>query len=391
VRGGGWSKEFAVEPKVAAGLKEEEVGSGLAPRRYRPREDFPSVLQGALWWRYGFSFLGDINSGGARDCHCTYTDFDVDDFGRAFYPDQGRFRVNVLDANGNEILHFGDYGNQDNCGPDSFVLDPADKFLRPRRADDPKDIASPHAAPQFAFNWIIGVAASDRYVYVTDVVSRRVVRAQLSAADTETADVQWPGVKADAIATLVEQTRAEAVALAPRLADVFNWHDLDTALRRRVAPPAADDARFELCMAMQNVANIPAEQMAKLLSNYLASDTPAVRLAAARGVDSPAARPVATELLRKGVADKDDFVAVTAAVSLFQLGDSSGVARILSILKSPDATANRMAQHAIMRDLTKWGGGTKADEIYKSGRLPLFKVGKEEVAVLSTLMNLKAW
>jgi hypothetical protein len=50
-----------------------------------------------------------------------------------------------------------------------------------------------------------------------------------------------------------------------------------------------------------------------------------------------------------------------------------------------------MAQHAVMRDLTAWGGGTKADEIYRSGRLPLFKVGKAEAETLATLMKLKDW
>jgi hypothetical protein len=389
MKGEGWKAELAEEPKVAAGLTEEAVGTGLNPRRHRPRDDMAGSVQGALWWRYGFSYLGDMIR--SDHCHCTSTDFDVDDFGRTFYPDLARFRVNMLDANGNEVLHFGSYGNQDNCGPDSYVMDPAGGFLRPRRTDDPKGLASPFATPELAFSWIIGVAASDRYVYVTDVVNRRVVRVRLGAAATESREFQWPGGKGDAVSALVEQARTEAVALAPGLAERFDWHDLDTALRRRVAPPGPDDARWELGMAMQGVTDLPAEEAGKLLGHYLTNSNAIVRLAATRGLDSPSARTVAPELLKKALADKDDFVAVTAGVSLFRLGDPSGVSRILSVLKSPDATANRLAQHAVMSDLTKWGGGTVADEIYPSSRLPLFRVGKEETEILATLLNLKDW
>ena len=112
-------------------------------------------------------------------CHCTGSDFDVDDFGRTFAPDAGRFRVGVLDTNGNEILAFGGYGNQDCLGPDSYVVDPATKLLRPRKDGDPKDLASPSARPEIAFGWIVGLAVTDRYAYVDDVVNKRVMRVKL--------------------------------------------------------------------------------------------------------------------------------------------------------------------------------------------------------------------
>ncbi len=54
-------------------------------------------------------------------------------------PDTGRFRIGVLDATGNDILSFGSYGNQDNCGPDSYVMDPVGKFLRLRRRKSLRD------------------------------------------------------------------------------------------------------------------------------------------------------------------------------------------------------------------------------------------------------------
>jgi hypothetical protein len=124
--------------------------------------------------------------GGGCHCHCTGCDFDVDDFGRSFAPDNGRQRVTVLDTNGNVIVHIGAYGNQDYCGPESYVPDPKEKFLRPRRPDDPKDLKSPFAEPEVAFNFIVGLAVTDKYAYVADCANRRCLRIKLDYAATET-------------------------------------------------------------------------------------------------------------------------------------------------------------------------------------------------------------
>lgn len=144
-------------------------------------------LQGALWMRPGYAYLADMSGRGTDRCHCTASDFDVDDFGRTFHPNQGLYRVEVLDTNGNLITTVGGYGNQDNCGPDSYVIDPAGRFLRPRKADDPKDLVSPFAKPEMAFNWFTGMAVTDRYLYVADGNNRRVLRGKLDYAVTETA------------------------------------------------------------------------------------------------------------------------------------------------------------------------------------------------------------
>jgi hypothetical protein len=178
---------FEGEPKLAPGLKEEKVAG-----TFRDGLRLPTRLIGAKWWHYGFSTLQDMiaTSGeygmGGDHCHCTGTDFDVDDFGRSFYPDQMRFRVGVLDTNGNLMLHIGTYGNQDSCGPDSYVLDPKGKFLRPRKADDPKDLKSPFAEPEIAFGWIVGMAVTDKHLYVADSTNRRILRVKLDYAATET-------------------------------------------------------------------------------------------------------------------------------------------------------------------------------------------------------------
>ena len=149
------------------------------------------AIQGAFWIAPGFSPVGDmVSNGGSSDsCHCTGTDFDVDDFGRTFAPDLARHRITVLDTGGNVLLSFGAYGNQDCCGPDSYVVDPATRLLRPRKADDPKELASPFAEPAIAFNWIIGLAVTDRHAYVADLLNARVLRCKLGYATTETAVV----------------------------------------------------------------------------------------------------------------------------------------------------------------------------------------------------------
>jgi hypothetical protein len=146
-------------------------------------------LQGALWMRPGYAYLADMGGQGTDRCHCTASDFDVDDFGRVFHPNQGLYRVEILDTNGNLITTVGGYGNQDCCGPDSYVLDPAGKFYRPRKADDPKDLVSPFAQPELAFSWFTGLAVTDRHLYVADGVNRRVLRGKLEYAASETVAV----------------------------------------------------------------------------------------------------------------------------------------------------------------------------------------------------------
>jgi hypothetical protein len=54
----------------------------------------------------------------------------------------------VLDTKGNEVTHFGGYGNADSCGSDS-----KDKVLR---------------EPEIAFAWLVGMGVTDKYAYMGD-------------------------------------------------------------------------------------------------------------------------------------------------------------------------------------------------------------------------------
>jgi len=115
----------------------------------------PAEVQGALWMKYGVSYVLDMHPSHNRRCHCVATEFKVDPFGRVFYTDQGRFRVVVLDTNGNELLTFGQYGNQDSKG-------------------------------ELAFSWFTGLGVSDRYIYVADGSNRRVLRVRMDYQAQET-------------------------------------------------------------------------------------------------------------------------------------------------------------------------------------------------------------
>lgn len=81
--------------------------------------------------------------------------FGVDGYGRIYYPTNIAPRVSVIDNAGNEILHFGTYGNRDSMGGL-----PGDKVPT-------KDI--PLAFPN-------SVDATDNYIYVADMVNLRLLR-----------------------------------------------------------------------------------------------------------------------------------------------------------------------------------------------------------------------
>jgi DNA-binding beta-propeller fold protein YncE len=131
-------------------------------------------VTGAEWIRPG---VGNVSM---FRCNCENVTFDVDEFGRVFFPDLCRFQVGVLDTAGNDVTHLGGYGNPDNRGPDSAVADPKSGQLRPRRADDPATLKSPLAEPDIALAWPSGIGVTDKHLYVGDPVNRRLLRARLT-------------------------------------------------------------------------------------------------------------------------------------------------------------------------------------------------------------------
>jgi len=124
-------------------------------------------LQGALWFRFGFAPYAATQDSCYRTCMCEGGGFDVDPYGRVFYPNLGQFRIEVVDTNGNPITTFGKYGNQDSRGKGSAV-----------------------PGPDIPLAWPVSVVTSDTHAYVADTLSRRVVKVRLSHAVEEVCDIR---------------------------------------------------------------------------------------------------------------------------------------------------------------------------------------------------------
>jgi hypothetical protein len=121
--------------------------------------------EGVQWMWYGLSPMpsrrGTSRTLGGPRCSCQTPRFDLDGHDRVYVPDVFRAGVAVLDASGNLITRFGQYGNQD---------DPAEGANIP--------LAWPHA-----------VAAAEQAVYVADMVNHRVTRVRLDAASEAHCDL----------------------------------------------------------------------------------------------------------------------------------------------------------------------------------------------------------
>jgi hypothetical protein len=154
-KGGSFNFQFykprADEPKPDPAAKVTEAASwiGQVHDRFSPNK-----VMGAEWMHMGISQVS------LHYCNCENTRFDVDLFGRVWYPDLGRYRVGVLDTAGNLITTFGTYGNAESRGPD------------------------------IAFAWLIGVGATDKYAYMGDSLNRRLLRAKLVYAAEAVCDVK---------------------------------------------------------------------------------------------------------------------------------------------------------------------------------------------------------
>lgn len=167
---------YTGKPKLDEGLKEIDA-------EYYYDGNRPAKLTGAEWIHPGFGHIGPCR------CNCESATFDVDEFGRTFFPDTVQFQVRVIDTSGNAICKFGDFGSENCMGPESPVVDPKSHRLRPPRADDPTDLVSPFAKPEIAFSWVVGVGVTDRYAYFGDTLNLRLLRAKLVYAEEGTAPI----------------------------------------------------------------------------------------------------------------------------------------------------------------------------------------------------------
>jgi len=125
----------------------------------------PVDVQGAEWVRFGFSPYSV--SRGAGFCMCEGVGFDVDDFGRIFYPNLGQFRIEMVDNNNNWIGTFGKYGNQDSGGENALVK-----------------------KPEIPLAWPTYVAVCGDYAFVNDTISNRVIKVKFNAKSEEVVEIK---------------------------------------------------------------------------------------------------------------------------------------------------------------------------------------------------------
>ena len=119
--------------------------------------------KGALWRYHSFALCSNrTESSGDPTCSCWTGRFAIDESDRLFVPDVFRFSIGVLDANGNELARFGQYGNMDSAGPKSAIPTPA-----------------------IPFAWPDSVAVGAGKAYVVDRLSRRIAVLKLTCAAEE--------------------------------------------------------------------------------------------------------------------------------------------------------------------------------------------------------------
>jgi HEAT repeat protein len=290
-------------------------------------------------------------------CACRSPRFDLDPFGRLYIPNAVRYSVGVVDNVGNPILRFGQYGNRDEEGKGAVV----------------------------PLGWPLGVGISKKHIYVSDMLNKRIVRADVRYGAVITADVPKGGdvhvakgldieiaqlaskyawaearvarsLRRRGPAALAALKKAFAKPKASRRAirDVVAWIQMDQAMRlfaptpetaRDVAPLIERAQRLltqqktlpTLRDALVNLAHMtrlsPKLPLGPGVKRCFADSAPNVRLAALWAVDRldrPADEALAIEIASQGLQDKDERIRTLAAVLLFDHGHADGLAHIFA-------------------------------------------------------------
>lgn len=109
----------------------------------------------------GYAPLSGECSRMATPCVCRSPRFDVDAYGRLYLPNAITNSVTIIDNGGNELVRFGRYGNIDDQWPEITLAYPA------------------------------GVAATENYIYVSDMVNCRVLRIGMDYKLDNMPDINW--------------------------------------------------------------------------------------------------------------------------------------------------------------------------------------------------------
>ncbi|MFW6158964.1 MAG: hypothetical protein ACOC8E_06360, partial [Planctomycetota bacterium] len=126
-------------------------------------------IEGAEWMYGGVGFDGNTSGG----CACWNARFALDLLGRSFATELGRFRVAVLDTNGNLILRIGKYGNVDDGAP----------LIKEGGPPNPRSVGGDEVA---LFHPSYVATHSDRRLFIADYGNYRVLSVKLGYHATET-------------------------------------------------------------------------------------------------------------------------------------------------------------------------------------------------------------
>ncbi len=129
-------------------------------------------VEGASWLYGGVGYGGFMSSKGGGGCACWNARFSLDLFARSFATELNRFRVAVLDSNGNLILRIGKYGNVD----DGVPLIPDGSPAKPRSVGG-DEVALCH--PSYV------ASHSDRRLFIADYGNYRILSVKLDYHTTE--------------------------------------------------------------------------------------------------------------------------------------------------------------------------------------------------------------
>lgn len=144
--------------------------SVVLPKESYPKRSFDLAgTMGEQWvegneWMYGGVGYGGKNKG--VGCACWNARYTLDEFARSFAPEVDRYKVAVLDANGNLILRVGQYGNIDDGKPIDLLGGPI----------NPRSIGGDEVA---LFHGAYLATHTDRHLYIADPGNLRILKVKL--------------------------------------------------------------------------------------------------------------------------------------------------------------------------------------------------------------------
>jgi HEAT repeat protein len=311
------------------------------------------VAEGVEWSYFGVSMIRPARL--RAGCRCWTPRFDLDDYGRVFVPDELRCRILVLDANGNEIMSFGRYGNVDDHEPGVALADPRT------------------------------VMVSRKAAYVGDMTNQRIMRVPLRSEARASCEVIIEGVPSP-LSRALRKLRKEAVRKSPHLDANLDWIRLD----RQLAGRSLDEARGLLCLACREVTDWPEKEMEALLGHYLRSRSEELRATvvwALWGKTTPGG--TGQKLLRKALKDKSDLVCSAAALTLVYRDDPSGLPELFDGALSKNRHAYRLAETAILKKAIAYDpNDPRAYQVDdRQSIVPRYPTGPKEIDALVRILK----